>query len=162
MIEANEAQHLTHNYYQQRQCAEQWRDFLRLFVAELFTSAGEADACAFLRHIGSRMAAEMPLAECDTLEELEADLNALWQRMDWGWVRLLPRERSLAIVHGAYPLPARGQEEQQRGSKALGAVLEGAYATWLTKQGGVPTVPLRAVSAEPGSPLEFSYGKAGV
>lgn len=162
MIEGNEAQHLTQHYYQQRHCAEQWRDFLRLFVAELFTSAGESEGCAFLRHIGSRMAAEMPLTKCDTLEELEADLNALWQRMDWGWVKLLPRERSIAIVHGAYPLPARGQEDQQRGGKALGAILEGAYATWLAEQGGASTVPLQAVATAPGRPLEFIYGKAGV
>lgn len=167
MIEVSDARELTHSYHQQRQCAEQWRDFLRLFIAELFSSAGESDACAFLRHIGARMASEMPLAECDTLEEFEADLNILWHRMDWGWVRFLPRERGIAIVHGACPLPVRWQREQAdhsehtRASRALGAVLEGAYATWLAEQGGVSTVPLQAVSTAPDGPLEFIYGKAG-
>lgn len=144
------------DYHTKQQCSSQWSCFLSVFFGELVASAGEEDGSAFLRHIGSRMAAELPLADHQTLEAMEADINRRWQDMNWGEVALAAEGKSIRITHYAYPAPV-GANETSISRNAVSAVLEGVYRGWLEAQGGEAGVPLQRVTASSHA-LEFVYG----
>ena len=50
------------------------------------------------------MARGLPLRRCESLEELEEDINAVLEGIDWGWSRIAESGRFIEIVHGAYPI----------------------------------------------------------
>ncbi len=132
MMSADDIQATNLAYYSERQAGRQWRVLIQTFVDEMFHSAGRADACEFLRHVGKRMAQSMPLGEQPTLSSLQAAMNQVWLDMDWGWVRLHSDGRSVEILHGAYPQAQVGGETWR---EALAAVLEGIYQQWFVAQG---------------------------
>lgn len=139
-------------YLSQRHCSAQWSHFLAVLFEELEASAGEAQCLVFLRHVGSRLAAERPLGEQPTLEALEAAMNRQLAALDWGLVQLRATEKGIRLVHLACPLP------QSANGVNTSAVLEGIYARWLEEQQDSETdVPLRLTSRE-GLRCEFFYG----
>ena len=145
-------------YYERKQCSGQWSGFVGLFFDELLRSAGERDAHAFLRHIGTRLGRSLELGQHETLGGLEAAMNRQWDQLDWGFVNLAERDLRLVIRHSAYPVPASlVGEDTARG--AMAAVLEGIYATWLEKQSGESGIPLRLAGSRSGNVLEFHYGR---
>ena len=83
------------------------------------------------------MARSLPLRRCDNLEELEDDINAVLQGIDWGWVRIAETGRFIEITHGAYPVIP--QDENRR--SWLVPLLEGVYTEWFGAQGGDPGFP---------------------
>jgi hypothetical protein len=102
----------------------------------MFDSAGEHDGCAFMRHVGRRMANELGTPSASTLEALEETINNQWLGMDWGWVTLTTDGRSLTLTHGAYPGAGGGSSQWQA---AMAALLEGLYEAWLVVLGeGAP------------------------
>jgi len=145
------------NYYARQQCSRQWVHFLAAMFAEFEDRVEEAEAGQFLTAIGFKMALLLPLRRCDSLGELEEDINNVLEGIDWGWARLREDGSSISITHGAYPVVP--QDESRR--SWLVPILEGLYAGWLGDQGGEPafTARLTAVPQAVGAPLSFSYGR---
>lgn len=105
---------------------------LKALIAEIFASAGDADGCSFMRHVGRRMAGDLGAPSARTLEALEQAINARWAEMDWGWVSLITDGRSLTLTHGAYP---GAGTEASHWQAAMAALLEGLYEAWLAVLG---------------------------
>jgi cellulose synthase subunit D len=147
------------NYYARQQCSRQWVHFLAAMFAEFEERVDEAEADQFLTAIGFKMALLLPLRRCDSLEEVEEDINNVLEGIDWGWVRLREDGSFIAITHGAYPVVP--QDESRR--SWLVPILEGLYAGWLGHQGGEAafTARLSGEARETGAPLSFSYGRHG-
>ena len=146
-------------YYAQQHCARQWVHLLAAMFAELEERVDPAEADQFLETLGSRMAQGLPLRRCDSLEDLEEDINAVLEGIDWGWVRIAESGRFIEIVHGAYPIIP--QDEARR--SWLVPILEGLYTQWLGEQGGDPAFSARLVGPRRvlGAAFTLHYGRHG-
>ena len=158
MIDDQELAEQALQYYQRKQSSGQWSGFIGLFFDELLHSAGEQDARAFLRHIGTRLGDSTDLGMHETLESLEQAMNRYLEQVDWGTVSLVERNEGLVVRHSAYPLPGQPSDNEQA-RMAMAAILEGLYAAWLRKQSGDASIPLRVAGAGGRRTLEFVYGR---
>lgn len=140
----NHTQHI--EYYAKRHCSIQWRLFLELVFDELSSSAGKEGVSGFWRHIGSRIASEMPIGECATLELLERAINGVLGQLDWGWTSITADNQKMYICHVACPIPGSSEERIETSFLAISTLLEGLYKGWLQQQGGDVDVPIRCVS----------------
>jgi len=154
-----EADQISLRYYAQQHCSRQWAHFIAAMFAEFEERVDPVEADQFLETLGTRMAQSLPLRRCDSLEELEDDINSVLEGIDWGWVRITEAGGYIEIVHGAYPLVP--QDEQRR--SWLVPALEGIYTEWMTGQGGDVSCSARLAEtpAEIGAPLCFHYGRHG-
>jgi hypothetical protein len=154
-----EEDRLSLRYYAQQHCARQWAHFLAAMFAEFEERVDPAEADQFLETLGTRMAQSLPLRRCDSLSELEEDINAVLEGIDWGWVRITEMSGYIEIVHGAYPVVA--QDETRR--SWLVPTLEGLYTQWMSEQGGDNSCSARLIGAPAafGAPLHFNYGRHG-
>jgi hypothetical protein len=144
-------------YFAQRQVSRQWRPFLAALSDELFENLAEDQASGFLRQVGRRMAASLPLAPVETLEALEAEANRTLAELDWGVTQLAAGPEAVTITHRAFPCRL-DQREGRHWPRALAAVSEGLYTAWMSAQGAGPVLAARAVGmSEPGT-LELTYG----
>jgi len=159
MIDLTEHERMNTHYFQSQHCAKQWRSFIQVFIEEISKTAGEQDACSFLRHMGVRLAQMHPVALYDSIEELEKSMNKIFATLDWGWVKIQPQDFSLVFYHGAFPLPSFGKAEAEREAKVFSALLEGLYHTWMIALGGNPEVVVLTRKAVPGLPFELIYTK---
>ena len=156
---AEEEDRASLRYYRQQHCARQWAHFLAAMVAEFEERVDPVEADQFLETLGARMAQTLPLRRCDSLAELEDDINAVLEGIDWGWARIAEKGGYIEIVHGAYPVVA--QDETRR--SWIAPILEGLYTEWMTEQGGDASCSAR-LTASPatfGAPLHFNYGRHG-
>ena len=148
----------TLDYFVERHCAPQWRVFVGELVAEFHRQVDPDLAAGFFRQLGRRMARTLPLPKCETLEGLEAAINATLSEIDWGWVRLTMGERFLEVTHGAYPVVPITDVPA---GDWLAPVLEGLYGEWLAGLSG--DASLRAMTASlpgaPGEPIGLHYGR---
>jgi len=146
-------------YYAQQQCSRQWVHLMAAMFAEFEERVDPTEADQFLETLGARMAQSLPLRDCESLEELEDDVNSLLEGIDWGWVRIAESGRFIEIIHGAYPLVP--QDDARR--SWLVPILEGVYTEWLGSQGGDPSFTARLVGQPrvPGAPFAFHYGRHG-
>lgn len=146
-------------YYARQQCSRQWVHFMAAMFAEFEQRVDPAEADQFLETLGVRMARSLPLRRCDSLEEVENDINTVLEGINWGWARIAEAGRFIEITHGAYPVIP---QDQQRRSW-LAPVLEGVYTEWLGAQGGDPGFAARLVGQlrTPGAPFTFHYGRHG-
>lgn len=133
-------------YYAKHHCSTQWRLFLELVFDELSSSAGKEESSGFWRHIGGRIASEMPIGECATLELLEAVINDILGQLDWGWASITADNQKMHICHTASPAPGSSRERIETSLFAMSALLEGLYQGWLQQQGGDIDVPIRCTS----------------
>lgn len=148
------------DFYTRHHCARQWRLFLEVLFDELLVTAGEREAMGFWRHLGSKMAAEMGLGECDTLEQLQRMINLRLEEMDWGYVELRAEDNAIYIQHIACPAPGSNDVRVEQGLVTMSALLEGLYGHWLNQQAGESGVPLRSTGhSVPNRTLNFYYGK---
>lgn len=148
---------LSLHYYARQQCSRQWVHFMAAMFAEFEERVDPAEADQFLEALGAKMARFLPLRRCESLEELEEDVNSVLEGIDWGWMRLKETAGFIEITHGAYPVVP--QDEQRR--SWFVAILEGLYGGWLGEQGGDPSFTAR-MSGTPrgaGAPLTFRYGR---
>lgn len=159
MAAAAQDEQLSLDYYARQHCSRQWVHFLMALAAELEEKVDPVEAEQFLEVLGSRMAAMMPLRHCESLQQLEDDMNAVLQDIDWGWVQLAETDNFIEILHGAYPvLP-----QQNTTRSWIAPVLEGLYSEWLGAQSGDRSL-LARLSGEPdalGAPMSFRYGYHG-
>lgn len=146
-------------YYVEQHCSRQWVHFLAAMFAEFEERVDPMEADQFLETLGSRMARALPLRRCESLEELEDDINAVIEGIDWGWVRIAESGRFIEIAHGAYPLIP--QDEARR--SWLVPILEGVYTEWLGSQGGDPGFAARLTGQRrtAGAAFTFHYGRHG-
>ncbi|PWR21159.1 cellulose biosynthesis protein BcsD [Zavarzinia aquatilis] len=134
--------------------AEALPGFFTAVADELFAVAGADNAAAFLRQVGRRMAAAMPLTGAETLQALEAAINAKLLAARWGWVQLGEVEAGIRIRHGALPLlpgPAS--------TPGAAALLEGLYSCWLQQAGGGEHLHARRTGAGEAGCVELLYGR---
>jgi len=134
---------VTAAYLARRGVSAQWRAFLRALVETLDAHLDQAGRTALMRIIGRRMADAMPLAHCDTLAGLEAQVNDALAAAEWGFCHLAvdTEARRLVITHAAAPAIGAGEDTD---GGWIGAVMEGLYTGWLTEQPGADA----ALSAE--------------
>lgn len=146
-------------YYAQQHCSRQWVHFLAAMFAELEERVDPVEADQFLETLGVRLARSLPLRRCESLEELEDDINAVLEGIDWGWMRIAESGRFIEIIHGAYPIIP--QDDTKR--SWLVPILEGLYTEWLGEQGGDPDFSARMVGPRRviGAPFNFHYGRHG-
>jgi len=146
-------------YYAQQHASPQWVHLIAAMFAELQERVDPVEADQFLETLGSRMARSLPLRHCDNLEQLEDDINAVLQGIDWGWARIAETGRFIEITHGAYPMIP--QDENRR--NWLVPLLEGVYTAWLGAQGGDPGFSARLVGQRRsfGAAFTFHYGRHG-
>ena len=146
-------------YYVQQHCSRQWVHLLAAMFAEFEERVDPVEADQFLETLGSRMARSLPLRRCESLQDLEADINAVLEGIDWGWVRIAESGRFIEITHGAYPIIP--QDETRR--SWLVPILEGIYTEWLGAQGGEPGFSARLVGEGRGVGAAFTlhYGRHG-
>jgi hypothetical protein len=143
-------------YYARQQCSRQWLPLMASMFAEFEEKVASNDADRFLAALGERMAKFLPLRRCESLEELETGINAVFGEIDWGWVRVAEGSQFIEILHGAYPQVP--QDEARR--SWLVPVLEAIFTVWLAQQGGAEShaARLAAPAEAPGAPLLFRYG----
>jgi hypothetical protein len=111
-----------------------------------------------MRQLGRRMAAAMPLGQCESLADVEQAMNQYWDDLEWGWCRLVDSERAIGIRHGGWPSPDDRDRNWRSGVVAL---LEGVYTAWLEAQGGDADLAVRHVedAIDVDGLLEFRYAR---
>lgn len=144
-------------YCAARRGSAQWRVFLKALAMTFDETVETADAHAFLREVGAAMARSLPLPRVATLEALEDAMNARWDALDWGWVRLREADGAVAIVHGASPTRF-AEDAEGHWTRAAVPVLEGVYGYWFQAQQGPSHLQVKLV-AEPTEPLVLRYGR---
>ncbi|SLM61230.1 MULTISPECIES: cellulose biosynthesis protein BcsD [Dickeya] len=144
------------NYYRQQQLPPGWADLLGVIIDGMMDNAGEQDGLAFLRQMGIQLAGRYPLAQAETVMDLEREMNRVLSLFDWGCVDLQPRETRLEIHHLALPEPV-GEGRGARWRMSMAAVLQGVYGRWLREQGGAEHVVLSCEGINSESGLVFHY-----
>ena|SRR5579862_4451448 len=148
---------LSLHYYARQQCSRQWVHFMAAMFAEFEERVAAGEANQFLGALGAKMARLLPLRRCESLEDLEADINSVLEGIDWGWMRLREADAFIEIVHGAYPMIP---QDETRGSWMV-PILEGLYGGWLGEQGGDPSLTARLSGAPQanGGAITLHYGR---
>lgn len=116
----------------QQQCAAQWRGFFQALAAEFAAALSPEDLRALMFRVGVRFAAEHPLPPSATLDDLQRGMTAVWDRIDWGWVRLVQESTQLDILHSLSPVSAAFGANHVQWS---GGFLEGVYQSWFEQAG---------------------------
>lgn len=137
----SEFQERTLSYYRQQQYQPGWFDLLSVMIGGMLSNAGEQESHAFLQQMGDSLAVRYPLGAASTVGELEQQINLALAGFNWGFVDVQPHETAILIHHLALP-PGDGRMDDRQWRQALGAVLTGLYARWLSEQGGSPAVSL--------------------
>ena len=130
----------------------QWSDFLGLLSAELSEQLSAEEYRGLLRRLGETFARQNPMPGALDLAQLEAEFNATWSRLQWGFARVSDQGLKLRIVHRASPLSAALQVD----ADVAAGYLEGAYATWLQQAGAPAGLVLRQVPGD-GVPMQMVF-----
>lgn len=141
-------------YYVDQQCSRQWSGFLLSLAQELQSLADEGELRPLMRQVGRRMASQMPLPAADTLEDLQAAINQLWDRLGWGWVSLQERASLIVIEHCAAPLQSAFGSASLAWSPGL---LEGIYEQWFRMAGAGEGATVCQSSEVPEEPLMLAF-----
>ncbi|QHC34552.1 cellulose biosynthesis protein BcsD [Komagataeibacter xylinus] len=109
--------------------------FLQALSWEIDDQAGIEVRNDLLREVGRGMAGRFQPPLCNTIHQLQIELNALLAMINWGYVKLdlLAEEQAMRIVHE--DLPQVGSAGEPAGTW-LAPVLEGLYGRWITSQPG--------------------------
>lgn len=147
-------------YHEKTNRSAQWEGFNQAFASVISTRLPSEEICKLFFRIGSRMAQTLPVARCDTLDELQIAFNARLQTIGWGFSSLHVQGEHLYISHACSPLaesfgPASGPEWTS-------SFFEGVYQTWFESQG--VTAGLRvcaeAMSEPSSSQILLKFGRA--
>jgi hypothetical protein len=130
----------------------QWSGFLGVLSDELQTQLTATEYRALLVSLGVRFAQAFELPACNSLKDIEAEVNKYWFRFQWGFAVFSDVGRQLQIAHHACPLPAALQID----SDFAGGFLEGAYATWLRAAGSPAELELKQLPAA-GIPMHMVF-----
>lgn len=134
----------------------QWVGFLSAFSAEMQSQLSEDEYRELLRSMGARFSTQIDVGVQDTVEALEASINAHLGKMRWGFCKLQDSGTQLVIEHHWSPLP-----------KALGidaalasGFLEGMYEQWFQTAGAEQTLTVK-LQPEETNPTRavFQFGR---
>lgn len=154
MIEKAEFQ----NYFRGQQVSLQWMPFLRAMAAEMSALSDVAELRNLFAAVGKRFASDSAefFQEAKTLTALQDDINDLWARINWGWIKLKESDGYIEIVHNAAPL------EEAFGEDALGwsvGFLEGFYQSVFGALGADESMELHTQEdLSDGMSLHFRFG----
>jgi len=151
----SQLQERTLQYYRQQQYQPGWFDLLSVMNNGMLNNAGERESQAFLRRMGDNLAHRYPLGAIATVADLEAQINQVLARFNWGFVDRKPSETAIVIDHLALP-PGDEVMPDRQWRLVLGAVLLGLDARWLRGQGGRDNVALTCEETGENS-LRFRY-----
>ncbi len=107
-------------------------EFNRALAAELSAGLPPEEIRLLFNRIGERIAQALPVARCDTVDELNSHFNARWDSIEWGFASLHEEADHLRITHACSPLAMSfgpGAEDW------VGSLFEGAYQSWFVAQG---------------------------
>jgi hypothetical protein len=137
----------------------EFRVFLRALAIEIDALAGAERRDEVLRSVGRRMAALRPLAETDTLEALELEMNETLADLGWGSARLSLDEADRALLIHHTGLPRLGAAGEPPGLW-LSAVLEGLYEGWMARQpGGDASLAASRIGLPAPDVIALRYGR---
>ena len=145
-------------YLEDVQCSRQWQAVLALLADELQSQTDADELRAVMKRIGARLVAEWPAFGCDSLEELQGAVNAIWRDMNWGWVEMQDNGDHINLTHYASPLRAAFGDAAMQWTPAL---LEGVYGDLFGRLGADATLQLRQLPAEPddAGDVRFIFGR---
>lgn len=155
-MELNDMNSSLQHYFRQQQTPAGWFDLLTIMVDGMVRNAGEQESRPFLTQMGESLALTFPLAPCETVGDLEDQMNYQLARFNWGIIALDATDNALLIRHQALPV-ARENSDQDRWCNAFCAILEGVYATWLRGLGGKDNVALWRDKAYSIADIVFRY-----
>jgi hypothetical protein len=127
-----------------------------LISAEIFATASSAQAEGFFTSVGHRLAAIVAMDDVHDLHGLTTRINALWQALGWGEVRMDVQGNGIVVHHHGLP---RGWNTDASGHwpVVLRTLLTSAYDRWFRVLGSgnsLRTTVLRASEEE----LELYHG----
>ena len=143
-------------WFQQQQTPAGWFDLLLIMIDGMLNNAGELESQPFLRQMGEALADRYPLPESETVGQLEANINQLLSRFQWGVVSVDVGDDGLRLRHRALPV-SRDDARRVRWCNAFCAILEGLYSRWLQGQGGAAHVVLLRERLFSVSDVQFLY-----
>lgn len=143
-------------WFQQQQTSAGWFDLLLIMIDGMLNNAGELESQPFLRQMGEALADRYPLPESETVGQLEANINQLLSRFQWGVVSVDVGDDGLRLRHRALPV-SRDDARRVRWCNAFCAILEGLYSRWLQGQGGGAHVVLQRERLFSVSDVQFLY-----
>lgn len=143
-------------WFQQQQTPAGWFDLLLIMIDGMLNNAGELESQPFLRQMGEALADRYPLPESETVGQLEANINQLLSRFQWGVVSVDVGDDGLRLRHRALPV-SRDDARRVRWCNAFCAILEGLYSRWLQGQGGGAHVVLQRERLSSVSDVQFLY-----
>ena len=143
-------------WFQQQQTPAGWFDLLLIMIDGMQNNAGELESQPFLRQMGEALADNYPLPESETVGQLEANINQLLSRFQWGVVSVEVGDDGLRLRHRALPV-SRDDARRVRWCNAFCAILEGLYSRWLQGQGGGAHVVLQRERLFSVSDVQFLY-----
>lgn len=143
-------------WFQQQQTPAGWFDLLLIMIDGMLNNAGELESQPFLRQMGEALADRYPLPESETVGQLEANINQLLSRFQWGVVSVDVDDDGLRLRHRALPV-SRDDARRVRWCNAFCAILEGLYSRWLQGQGGGAHVVLQRERLFSVSDVQFLY-----
>ena len=143
-------------WFQQQQTPAGWFDLLLIMIDGMLNNAGELGSQPFLRQMGEALADRYPLPESETVGQLEANINQLLSRFQWGVVSVDVGDDGLRLRHRALPV-SRDDARRVRWCNAFCAILEGLYSRWLQGQGGGAHVVLQRERLFSVSDVQFLY-----
>jgi hypothetical protein len=144
-------------YLRERQCAAQWKTVLRAVAQELTTEFSAGALRRVVERIGRRVALETPLPTCDTLEQVQAAINRIWELAEWGEITLREDAAALVIVHHCSPLQAAFGNA---GSGWAPAFLVGVYQEWFRHLGASDVLRVQQTTdADADGCIEFRLGR---
>lgn len=144
-------------YFREQQVAPQWLLMLRALAQELGERADVADLRQLWAGVGNRAAQEVAARfdGINSLPELEQAFNAVWQEMNWGWVRFQEQGETVEIFHYCAPLVQAFGEEAVPWS--IG-VLEGFYQQIFSRLGADAAMQVQAVGYD-GMNIQLRFGR---
>ena len=143
-------------WFQQQQTPAGWFDLLLIMIDGMLNNAGELESQPFLRQMGEALPDRYPLPESETVGQLEANINQLLSRFQWGVVSVDVGDDGLRLRHRALPV-SRDDARRVRWCNAFCAILEGLYSRWLQGQGGGAHVVLQRERLFSVSDVQFLY-----
>ena len=143
-------------WFQQQQTPAGWFDLLLIMIDGMLNNAGELESQPFLRQMGEALADRYPLPESETVGQLEANINQLLSRFQWGVGSVDVGDDGLRLRHRALPV-SRDDARRVRWCNAFCAILEGLYSRWLQGQGGGAHVVLQRERLFSVSDVQFLY-----
>lgn len=132
-------------YYERNSCSSQWLEFNRGLAAELSAGLPPEDLRQLFFRIGQRLANAMPVPPCNTLGDLQAEFNARWSDIDWGFTTLSEDADCVFITHACSPIAVAFGPDATNWSIGF---FEGVYQGWFDAQQMPSSLQVQALQSD--------------